>query len=102
MWYGYTMIVLISGILGISPEIYEAAEIDGATSWDKFRYVTLPNLRTILIYTLVTSLIGGLQMFYIPQLLVAKSGPDNATLQQAALFTIRRLVEVTCITVLLS
>ena len=42
MWYGYTMIVLISGILGISPEIYEAAEIDGATSWDKFRYVTLP------------------------------------------------------------
>ena len=80
MWYGYTMIVLISGILGISPEIYEAAEIDGATSWDKFRYVTLPNLRTILIYTLVTSLIGGLQMFDIPQLLVAKSGPDNATL----------------------
>lgn len=64
------MIVLISGILGISPEIYEAAEIDGATSWDKFRYVTLPNLRTILIYTLVTSLIGGLQMFDIPQLLI--------------------------------
>lgn len=80
MWYGYTMIVLVSGILGINPDIYEAADIDGATGWQKFIYVTLPNLRTILIYTLVTSLIGGLQMFDIPQLLVVKSGPDNATL----------------------
>ncbi len=80
MWYGYTMIVLISGILGISPELYEAADIDGAGSIQEFFYITLPNLRTILIYTLVTSLIGGLQMFDIPQLLVSKSGPDNATL----------------------
>ncbi len=80
MWYGSTMIVLISGILGINPEIYEAADIDGASAWGKFLYVTLPSLRTILIYTLVTSLIGGIQMFDIPQLLVAKSGPDNATL----------------------
>ena len=80
MWYGYTMIVLISGILGMSPEWFEAAEIDGATGWQKFFHITLPNLRTILIYTLITSLIGGLQMFDIPQLLVAKSGPNNATL----------------------
>lgn len=80
MWYGYTMIVLISGILGMSPEWFEAAEIDGASGWQKFIYITLPNLRTILIYTLVTSLIGGLQMFDIPKLLVNKSGPNNATL----------------------
>lgn len=80
MWYGYTMIVLISGILGMSPEWFEAAEIDGASGIQKFFYITLPNLRTILIYTLVTSLIGGLQMFDIPQLLVTKSGPNNATL----------------------
>ncbi|MDO4475863.1 MAG: sugar ABC transporter permease [Lachnospiraceae bacterium] len=80
MWYGYTMIILISGILGISPEIYESADIDGATDFQKFLYVTLPNLRTVLIYTLVTSLIGGLQMFDIPFLLVSKQGPNNATL----------------------
>jgi len=80
MWYGYTMIVLISGILGISPELYEAADIDGASQIQQFFYVTLPNLRTILIYTLITSLIGGLQMFDIPKLLVQKSGPNNATL----------------------
>ncbi len=80
MWYGYTMIILISGILGISPEIYESADIDGANDIKKFFYITLPNLRTVLIYTLVTSLIGGLQMFDIPYLLVAKQGPNNATL----------------------
>ena len=80
MWYGYTMIVLISGILGISPELYEAADIDGATTIQEFFYITLPNLRTILIYTLITSLIGGLTMFDIPFLLINKSGPNNATL----------------------
>ncbi len=80
MWYGYTMIVLISGILGISPELYEAADIDGATTIQEFFYITLPNLRTVLVYTLVTSLIGGLTMFDIPNLLIAKSGPNNATL----------------------
>lgn len=80
MWYGYTMIIMISGILGISPELYEAADIDGATNFEQFIYITIPNLRTVLIYMLVNSLIGGLQMFDIPNLLVTKSGPDNATL----------------------
>lgn len=79
-WYGYTMIVLISGILGINPELFEAAEIDGATHGQKFRFITLPNLRTIMVYTLITSLIGGLQMFDIPHLLVANNGPAGATL----------------------
>lgn len=79
-WYGYTMIILISGILGISPEIYEAADIDGASNTQKFFYVTIPNLRTVLIYMLVTSLIGGLQMFDIPLNLVLNQGPDNGTL----------------------
>ncbi len=80
MWYGYTMIVLISGILGINPELYEAADIDGANSVQKFFFITIPNLRTVLIYTLITSLVGGLTMYDIPKLLVQKSGPDNATL----------------------
>ena len=80
MWYGYTMIVLVSGILGISPEIFEVAEVDGANRVQTFFYVTIPNLKTILLFTLVTSLIGGLQMFDIPQLFIAKQGPDNATL----------------------
>lgn len=79
MWYGYTMIVLIAGILGISPELFEAADIDGANGVQKFFYVTIPNLKTILLFTLVTSLIGGLQMFDIPKLF-QNGGPNNATL----------------------
>ncbi len=79
-WYGYSMIVFISGILGISPDIFEAAEVDGATRFQQFIHVTLPNLKTIMLFSLVTSLIGGLQMFDIPQLFIVKSGPDNATL----------------------
>ncbi len=79
MWYGYTMIILTSGILGISPDIFEAAEVDGANGRQTFFYVTLPNIRTILLFTLVTSLIGGLNMFDIPFLFLI-GGPDNATL----------------------
>jgi len=79
MWYGYTMIILISGVLGINPEIFEAAEMDGASSIQTFFSVTLPNVRTILVYTLITSLIGGLQMFDIPKLFLI-GGPDHATL----------------------
>lgn len=78
MWYGYTMVVLTSGILGISPEIFEAAEVDGANRWQTFWYVTIPNIKTILLFTLVTSLIGGLNMFDIPKLFML-GGPDNAT-----------------------
>lgn len=80
MWYGYTMVTLTSGVLGISPDIFEAAEVDGANRVQTFFYVTIPNIKTILLFTLVTSLIGGLQMFDIPQLFIVKSGPDNATL----------------------
>jgi len=78
-WYGYTMIILISGVLGINPEIYEAAEIDGANDIQMFFQVTIPNLKTILLYTLITSLIGGLTMYDIPRLF-NDGKPANATL----------------------
>jgi multiple sugar transport system permease protein len=80
MWYGNTMIVLIAGVLGISPAIFEAAAIDGATNVQTFFRITLPSLRTILLYTLITSMIGGLQIFDIPKLFIPNGGPDNATL----------------------
>lgn len=79
MWYGNTMIVLIAGVLGINPTLFEAAEIDGASATQIFFLITLPRLRTIILYTLVTSMIGGLQMFDIPRLFLL-GGPDNATL----------------------
>lgn len=79
MWYGNTMIILIAGVMGIDPTIFEAAEIDGASGIQTFFRITLPSLRTILLFTLVTSMIGGLQMFDIP-LLYNLGGPDQKTL----------------------
>lgn len=84
MWYGNTTILLISGVLGIDPTLYEAADIDGASGKKKFFYITLPLLKPILLYVLVTSAIGGLQMYDIPALFnVSKSGliglPDDQT-----------------------
>lgn len=84
-WYGYTMIIIISGVLGINPEIFEAADIDGANGWQVFWKITVPSIRTILLFTLITSLIGGLNMFDIPHLFVRNSGPDNATLTTSVL-----------------
>ena len=69
MWFGNTMIMLMSGIMGINPSLFEAANIDVANSFQIFRKVTLPLLRPIMVYTLITSMIGGLQMFDIPYLL---------------------------------
>ncbi|MBP7176679.1 MAG: sugar ABC transporter permease [Thermoclostridium sp.] len=79
MWYGQTMIVFISGVLGINPELFEAAEIDGASGPQTFFRITLPSLKTIMLFTLVTSMIGGLQMFDIPRLFNL-GNPDQSTL----------------------
>ncbi len=66
LWFGNTMIMLMSGIMGINPSLFEAADIDGANSGQQFFKITLPLLQPIMVYTLVTSMIGGLQMFDIP------------------------------------
>lgn len=69
MWYGNTMLLLMSGIFGIDPSIYEAASIDGSSGGYTFFHITLPILKPIFLYVVITSLIGGLQMFDIPKLL---------------------------------
>ena len=63
MWFGNTTILLMAGMMGIDSSLYEAAEVDGATSSQIFRKITLPLLRPILIYVMITSLIGGMQIF---------------------------------------
>ena len=75
MWFGNTTILLMAGMMGIDPSLYEAAEMDGATSSQIFKRITLPLLRTILIYVMITSLIGGMQMFDVPQILT--NGTDD-------------------------
>lgn len=86
MWYGNTMIVLIAGILGISISLFEAAEVDGATPHQIFRKITLPLIRPIMLFTLVSSLIGGMQMYDIPQLMQQQSSPAKAMTQTVTMY----------------
>lgn len=74
MWFGNTTILLMAGMMGIDTSLFEAAEVDGATSTQVFYKITLPLLRPILVYVMITSLIGGLQMFDVPQILTNGTG----------------------------
>lgn len=78
-WFGYTTIIFMAGLSAINEDLYEAAYIDGAGRFQVFRLVTLPLLRPTMLYILITSLIGGLQIFDIPRVLTnGRGAPDNA------------------------
>ena len=81
MWFGNTTILLMAGMMGIDSSLYEAAEVDGATASQIFTKITLPLLRPIMIYVMITSLIGGMQMFDVPQILTNGTGdPMRSTM----------------------
>ncbi len=77
MWFGNTTILLMAGIMGIDQSIFEAASIDGASAGQVFFKITLPLLMPILVYVAITSLIGGLQMFDVPQIMTSGNGSPN-------------------------
>ena len=77
MWFGNTTILLMAGIMGIDQNLFEAANIDGANSLQVFFRVTLTLLMPVLVYTIITALIGGLQMFDVPQVLTNGAGTPN-------------------------
>jgi cellobiose transport system permease protein len=71
-WFGYTALLYLASLQAIPRDVYEAASIDGAGGWAQFRHITIPSLRPVIIFTVVTSTIGGLQIFTEP-LLVART-----------------------------
>lgn len=73
MWFGNSFIMLMASVQGIPVDYFEAAAIDGANRWVVFGKITLPLIRPILLYVAITSLIGGLQMFDMPYLMVDKA-----------------------------
>jgi multiple sugar transport system permease protein len=79
MWFGNTSIMLMAAINGIDTSLYEAASIDGANSRQTFWKITMPLIRPILLYVIVTSLIGGLQMFDIPNIMTRGQGGTDRT-----------------------
>uniref|UniRef100_UPI00403EBDED carbohydrate ABC transporter permease n=1 Tax=Paenibacillus sp. FSL W8-0194 TaxID=2921711 RepID=UPI00403EBDED len=73
-WVGYNAIIYLAGLQSIPTVLYEAAKIDGATGVQAFFRITIPNLRPIILFTVITSTIGGMQIFTESQVLVGNDG----------------------------
>lgn len=81
LWFGQTTILLMAAMTSISVAIYEAATVDGASTLQMFRFITLPLIKPVMLYVLVTSLVGGMQLFDIPFLLTdGRGSPANSIL----------------------
>jgi ABC-type sugar transport system permease subunit len=80
MWmhFGFNMLVFIAGLQSIPYELYEAAKIDGANRWQIATKINLPLIRPVFLFTIITSVIGGLQLFDAP--LMLGKGPENSTM----------------------
>ena len=78
-WTGYNTIIMIAGIKGIPTELYESADIDGASFWQKVMGITIPMVKPIMLFVSITSTIGTLQLFD-ESFILTQGGPDNATI----------------------
>ena len=79
MWFGNTTILLMAAVMGIDTAMFEVAQLDGANSWQVFWKVTIPLIKPILAYVLITCMIGGVQMFDVPQVLTNAKGSPSRT-----------------------
>ena len=80
-WFsGVQVLIFLSGLQKVDNSLYEASMVDGASAWQRFWKITIPLIRPILVYVMITSMIGGLQMFDVPQILTnGKGGPDRTS-----------------------
>lgn len=76
---GAGMIIYLAGLQGIPQELYEAADVDGATAWKKLWHITIPQMSPIIFFNLVMGIIGTFQVF-TQAYLITNGGPNNATL----------------------
>ncbi|EID85646.1 ABC-type sugar transport system, permease component [Treponema sp. JC4] len=86
MWCGQTLILLMAAITAISPSLYESAVIDGANEWQCTWKITVPMLRPMMFYLLITSMVGGMQMFDIPFLITGMHGEPDFKIRTAAVY----------------
>ena len=76
-WTGYNALIVLAAMQAVPPELHEAAMIDGAGPWRRFRSITLPLLRPTITFVVITSTIGGFQIFTEPKLFSAMPGSNN-------------------------
>lgn len=77
-WGGNSMLIFLAGLQGVPQSLLDAAEIDGAGSWAKFRHVTLPMISPTLLFNLILGVIGALKVFTLA-FVATKGGPNYAT-----------------------
>ena len=75
---GYQMIIFLGGLQNINPALYEAAEMDHASAWQKFRDITLPELKPLCVFVFITVTIGAFRMLVQPMVMTG-GGPDHST-----------------------
>ena len=81
MYVGFNMIYFLAALQAVDRDLYEAATVDGANGWQQFQAVTLPGIRPVAVFVLVTSTIGSFQLFELPWTMLSSSaGPNNAGL----------------------
>lgn len=81
MYVGFNMIYFLAALQAVDRDLYEAAVVDGANGWQQFLAVTLPGIKPVGVFVLVTSTIGSFQLFELPYIMLGNgSGPDNAGL----------------------
>lgn len=76
-WVGYNALIYLAGLQAIPSELYEAARVDGAGSWRMFFYVTLPQMRPVVLFTVIMSTIGGMQSFTEAQVLTSAQSSNS-------------------------
>jgi cellobiose transport system permease protein len=81
-WTGYNALIYLAGLQAIPNDLYEAATLDGASRWQQFRYVTIPALRPTIVFTVVVSTIGAVQLFGEPLLFGGNGTTTGGTSHQ--------------------
>ena len=82
-WTGYNMVFFLVGLQSIDPQIYEAAEVDGASRFRQLFQITIPLLLPVILFSLVTSTSGTMQLFDEPNILTQGGQPYNSTMTAA-------------------
>lgn len=87
-WTGFTTLLYLASLQAVPRDIYEAASVDGAGGWKQFWHITIPSLRPVIIFTVVTSTIGGLQIFTEPLLVSATNQQTCGAARQCQTLTL--------------
>ncbi len=85
-WTGYNALIYLAAMQSIPKELYESAQLDGANAWEQFKFITLPGIRNVLIFTVTMSTIGGLQTFNEPYILGGVTGGNDKQFYTLAMF----------------